>query len=82
MISDDAVGHSVADSGSENKSGTLFPGPGGRGESGNADRNYLVQASIESDEASNSYALTEPKMSSRSGLMERMAARAGFNVQG
>ncbi|KAK6133068.1 hypothetical protein DH2020_033107 [Rehmannia glutinosa] len=60
MINDDALVRSFADSGTENKSGHHFPGSEGH----NADQNSLTQASTGFDEASNSNALTDPKMSS------------------
>ncbi|PIN21066.1 hypothetical protein CDL12_06243 [Handroanthus impetiginosus] len=80
VISDDAAAPSFADSGNENKSGPIFSLPEGQGPSVNVDQNNLSPASISGDEASNSNALPEPKTGSRGGLVERLAARAGFNA--
>ncbi|KAK4420602.1 putative WRKY transcription factor 2 [Sesamum alatum] len=80
MIADDVVARAIADSSVENKSCPQFLGPEGHSASGNADRNDLRQASTVGDEASNSSSLTGPKVSARGGLMERIAARAGFNA--
>ncbi|PIN21067.1 hypothetical protein CDL12_06244 [Handroanthus impetiginosus] len=80
VISDDAAARPFADSGSENKSGSFFTLSEGQGPSVNADQNNAAQASIGHDEASNSNALQEPTTGSRGGLVERLAARAGFNA--
>ncbi|KAI3456732.1 hypothetical protein Pfo_013395 [Paulownia fortunei] len=80
MMSDDVAARSVVNSDSENRSGPPFPGPEEHGASGNADQKDQNQASVGGVEATNSNALAEPKLSSRGGLMERMAARAGFNA--
>ncbi|KAK4386851.1 putative WRKY transcription factor 2 [Sesamum angolense] len=80
MIADDVVARAIADSSVENKGQPPFLGPEGHSASGSADRNDLRQASTVGDEASNSNSLAGPKVSSRGGLMERIAARAGFNA--
>ncbi|XP_075494640.1 putative WRKY transcription factor 2 [Primulina tabacum] len=69
MISDNVKTSSVAVSVSENKSGHLF--------SGNSDNKDQAR-SVVGDEACNSNAARQ--MSSRGGLVERMAARAGIKV--
>ncbi|XP_011097673.1 probable WRKY transcription factor 2 isoform X2 [Sesamum indicum] len=80
MIADDVVARAIADSSVENEGRPPFLGPEGHSASGSADRNDLRQASTVGDEASNSNSLNGPKLSSRGGLMERIAARAGFNA--
>ncbi|XP_073150346.1 probable WRKY transcription factor 2 [Henckelia pumila] len=70
IISDNINISSVAASISENKSGHLF--------SGNPDNRDQARAVVVGDEASNSNAARQ--MSSRGGLVERMAARAGINI--
>ncbi|KAL0407063.1 UNVERIFIED_CONTAM: putative WRKY transcription factor 2 [Sesamum latifolium] len=80
MIADDVVARAIVDSSVENKGRPPLLGPEGHSASGSADRNDLRQANTVGDEASNSNSLTGPKVSSRGGLMERIAARAGFNA--
>ncbi|XP_075481696.1 putative WRKY transcription factor 2 [Primulina tabacum] len=70
MISDNIKISSVAASVCENKSGHLFLG--------NPDNRDQARAVVVGDEASNSNAVRQ--MSSRGGLVERMAARAGINI--
>lgn len=70
MISDKIKISPVAVSICENKSGHLF--------SGNPDNRDQARAVVVGHEASNSNAVRQ--MSSRGGLVERMAARAGINV--
>ncbi|EYU27515.1 hypothetical protein ABFS82_13G151100 [Erythranthe guttata] len=53
-----------------------FSGPPFRG----PEENVVTQASVGGDEASKSYGVGEPRSSSRGGLLERIAARAGFNA--
>ncbi|XP_011095658.1 probable WRKY transcription factor 2 [Sesamum indicum] len=74
MISDDVAARPTANSECENKSVPPFQGPEGH------DQKDQIQASVGGDEPSNSNAPVEPKLSSRAGLVERMAARAGFNA--
>ncbi|KAK4439625.1 putative WRKY transcription factor 2 [Sesamum alatum] len=71
MISDDVAARPIANSDCENKSVPPFNGPEGRDQ---------IQAIVGGDEPSNSNAPVEAKLSSRGGLVERMAARAGFNA--
>ncbi|XP_073280359.1 probable WRKY transcription factor 2 [Primulina huaijiensis] len=70
MISDNIKISSVDVSVCENKSGHLFLG--------NPDNRDQARAVVVGDEASNSNAVRQ--MSSRGGLVERMAARAGINI--
>ncbi|KAG8365211.1 hypothetical protein BUALT_Bualt18G0080800 [Buddleja alternifolia] len=65
------------DSTSENKSGLHFLSPQGNDTSGNDYQYDQTQARVEFEEVNYSNA---PKLSSGAGLMERMAARAGFNA--
>nr|UVI62155.1 WRKY transcription factor [Rehmannia glutinosa] len=75
MTSDNIAALSDVGFDSENRSGPSFTGPG------NADHKGPTQSSVGgSDKESNSNAPAEPKLSSRGNLVERMAARAGFNA--
>ncbi|KAG8386572.1 hypothetical protein BUALT_Bualt03G0162300 [Buddleja alternifolia] len=77
MINDGVAASSIADFG---QSEPLFAGPEKQGSSVNPEQNNHGRASVEGDETSNSNTMAEPKTSSRGGLMERIAARAGFNA--
>ncbi|KAL8469531.1 hypothetical protein ACS0TY_032396 [Phlomoides rotata] len=80
MINDDVSSQLVMDSGSGNASVPPFPRSEQQCVSGNADKEGQDEARFGRDEMSNSNAPSEPKLSSRGGLMERIAARAGFNA--
>ena len=64
-------------SSSENKYGSHFPAPGDQAVFRNTDEKIGERAG---DLVNKLSAFPEQKMSSRGGLVERMAARAGFNA--
>lgn len=66
------------ESDSGNRSGPSFPMPGYREDSDDKDR--AEEANLGDDGMNKSNALGETKLNSRGGLMERIAARAGFNA--
>lgn len=80
MIGDDTVMHTISDTGNKDKNDLIFPGAKEQGAPGNADQNNSTQAGIGGCNGNSSIMLTEPKMGSRGGLMDRIAARAGFNA--
>ncbi|KAH6786215.1 hypothetical protein C2S52_005767 [Perilla frutescens var. hirtella] len=81
MMSDDAAARPTLESDRGNRGVPLFPGNEQQGTSRNADDHKdQTAASFGDDETGNSNARGEPKLSSRGGLMERIAARAGFNA--
>lgn len=72
MTGDDVTAQPVVDSDAEIRNGTHFPGPEEHNASGiHGDQRGQTEVSLGSD---------EPRLSSKGGLMERIAARAGFNV--
>nr|USN24506.1 WRKY transcription factor [Panax notoginseng] len=79
MLGDDVSFRSISESMGDDKSGALFPG--------NEEHNMLVNADGKDREqtdaadcSTNPGPFSEQKMSSHGGLLERMAARAGFNA--
>ncbi|CAI9787833.1 unnamed protein product [Fraxinus pennsylvanica] len=80
MIGGEVMARSGAEYGNENRSGCLYTGPERQIESRNVDQKDEIQSSVVDIETIKSNVLLEQKMSSRGGLLERMAARAGFNA--
>lgn len=79
MLGDDVGSRSIPNPTIDNKSGFSFPGP----EDYTAPRNPDLKNGSEAltaDQAARFNGMSEPKMNSRGGLLERMAARAGFNA--
>ncbi|XP_057765347.1 probable WRKY transcription factor 2 isoform X2 [Salvia miltiorrhiza] len=75
MMNDDVGARLAVESDSGNRRG-----PEQQGTSRNGDQKDQSEASFGDDETNNCKAAGEPKLSSRGGLMERIAARAGFNA--
>lgn len=75
MMNDDVGARLAVESDSGNRSGSDQ-----QGTSGNGDQKDPTEANFGDDETNNCNAVGEPKLSSRGGLMERIAARAGFNA--
>ncbi|KAL2483795.1 putative WRKY transcription factor 2 [Forsythia ovata] len=80
MVGDEVMTRSGTESGNENRGGSFFPGPEMQIESRKFDQKDETQSSVVDDETIKSNVLSEQKTSSRGGLLERMAARAGFNA--
>lgn len=76
MMNDDISSQPAMNSGSGNTSVPPFPRPE---QTGNADKEGQEEARFGRNETSNSNGQSEQKLSSRGGLMERIAAR-GFNA--
>lgn len=80
VLGDDATSRSAAEPTSENQCGFSFPGPLDYRASTFSDQKDRSQASAPVDQTGNFNSLSEQRMSTRGGLVERMAARAGFNA--
>nr|USN24514.1 WRKY transcription factor [Panax notoginseng] len=80
MLGDDVSFRSISESMGDDKSGARFPCPEENNMSGSADETNRVRTSADDDHATNPGPFSEQTMSSRGGLLERMAARAGFNA--
>lgn len=80
MMNNDVSSQPVTESGSGNTSIPPFSRSEQEDINRNGDKEGHNEARFVHDETSNSNAVSEPKMSSRGGLMERIAARAGFNA--
>ncbi|KAI5674610.1 hypothetical protein M9H77_14974 [Catharanthus roseus] len=80
MLGDDVGSRSISDPIGEKIEGFSFPGPQEYMASTNADEKNGSQAGLGADEAAKFSGMYEQKMSSRGGLLERRAARAGFNA--
>lgn len=65
------------ESDSGNRSAPYFPMPDHQE---NADQKYKTEENFGDEEMNKSNGMGEAKLSSRGGLMERIAARAGFNA--
>ncbi|KAK3013351.1 hypothetical protein RJ639_008344 [Escallonia herrerae] len=76
ILGDDVASRSFSEPTGENNNGA-FAGPEEQMKSGKADEKNREQAG---DEATKPIALSDHKVSSRGGLLERIAARAGFNA--
>ncbi|XP_049412642.1 probable WRKY transcription factor 2 isoform X1 [Solanum stenotomum] len=77
LLGDD-VGSRSSFEGTNETSGNLTSGP--QEHVGNSDGNAGAQAAISEPQPVKLSALSDQKMSSRGGLLERIAARAGFNA--
>ncbi|XP_024966449.1 probable WRKY transcription factor 34 isoform X1 [Cynara cardunculus var. scolymus] len=81
MLGDDSGSRTVSEPppkpDNNNDSGFTFPGPDRQGGSENGDGN---QRGLTVDQATKKGEFGEQRMSSRAGLVERMAARAGHNA--
>ncbi|XP_022871426.1 probable WRKY transcription factor 2 isoform X1 [Olea europaea var. sylvestris] len=80
MIGDEVMAKSGTESHDENRNRSLFLGPGRQIESRNVDQKDVTQSNVVDDETIKSNVPSEQKMSSSGGLLERMAARSGFNA--
>ena len=80
LLCDDVSLRTVAEPTSENKAGFSFPGPVEHSASASSDQKDGSQGGAAVDQTSKFSSMSEQRMSSRRGLMERMAARAGFNA--
>lgn len=80
MLGDDVTFKSISESMDGTRSGARFPSPEENNMSGSADETDRARASAEDHHASDPGPFSDQKMSSRGGLLERMAARAGFNA--
>lgn len=79
MLGDDVGSRSISNPTIDNKSGFSFPGPEDYIAPRNPDHKNGSEA-VTTDQASRFSGMSEPKINSRGGLLERMAARAGFNA--
>ncbi|CAA2997525.1 probable WRKY transcription factor 2 isoform X1 [Olea europaea subsp. europaea] len=80
MIGDGVIGRSVAESSTENRDGSLRLEPDIQVPSRSTDQKNEIQNSLVSNIRSQLNPLSEQKLSSHGSLVERMAARAGFNA--
>ncbi|KAI8008882.1 putative WRKY transcription factor 2 [Camellia lanceoleosa] len=81
VLGDEISSRSISENPFENKNGVLFPGPEERIMSGRSDEKDGAQDCVADDQLTKSNSFSEQKMNSRGGgLLERMAARAGFNA--
>ncbi|KAL7186846.1 hypothetical protein ACSBR2_028542 [Camellia fascicularis] len=81
VLGDEISSRSISENPFENKNGVLFPGPEERIMSGRSDEKDGAQDCVADDQLTKSNLFSEQKMNSRGGgLLERMAARAGFNA--
>ncbi|KAL3503703.1 hypothetical protein ACH5RR_038152 [Cinchona calisaya] len=80
MLDEDVSLRSGAEPTNEDKAGFSFPGPVEHNASNSYDQNDGSQAGAAADEMGKFSAMSDQRMSSRGGLMERRAARAGFNA--
>uniref|UniRef100_A0A5B6YMV3 Putative WRKY transcription factor 2 n=1 Tax=Davidia involucrata TaxID=16924 RepID=A0A5B6YMV3_DAVIN len=80
MLGDDIGSRSIPEPPTENKNWAHFPGPEEQIMSGKADEKYVARADVAGDHSTKLSAFSEQKVRSRGGLLERMAARAGFNA--
>ncbi|XP_027127653.2 probable WRKY transcription factor 2 isoform X1 [Coffea eugenioides] len=80
LLGDDVSLRMVAEPTSENKAGFSFPGPVEHSASASSDQKDGSQGGAAVDQTGKFSSMSEQRMSSRGGLMERMAARAGFNA--
>ncbi|XP_057474616.1 probable WRKY transcription factor 2 [Actinidia eriantha] len=77
---DDISSRSIPEASAENKTGSLFAGHEEQIMSSKTDENDWARVDGAGNQFSKSNPFSEQKMSSRGGLLERMAARAGFNA--
>uniref|UniRef100_A0A5B6YN26 Putative WRKY transcription factor 2 n=1 Tax=Davidia involucrata TaxID=16924 RepID=A0A5B6YN26_DAVIN len=80
MLGDDIVSRSIPELPMENKIGSFFLASEEQIVSGKADGKDEAQTGVAGDHSPKFSAFSEQKVSSRGGLLERMAARAGFNA--
>ncbi|KAA8527138.1 hypothetical protein F0562_008633 [Nyssa sinensis] len=80
MLGDDSVSRSIPELHMENKNGSLFLDPEEQIMSGKADENDEARTGVAGDHSTKLNVFSEQKVSSRGGLVQRMAARAGFNA--
>ncbi|KAL6999008.1 WRKY Transcription Factor [Sarracenia purpurea var. burkii] len=80
VLGDEISSRSISELSVENKTGLLFPWPQEQIMAGRTDEKDGARASFTRAESTKSGAFSGQKMSSRGGLLERIAARAGFNA--
>ncbi|KAL3508296.1 hypothetical protein ACH5RR_027697 [Cinchona calisaya] len=80
MLGDDINSRSIGEPASENISGFSFPGPVEHSASASSDQKDASLAGATVDQTGKFSAISEQRMSSRGGLVERIAARTGFNA--
>ncbi|CAL0308453.1 unnamed protein product [Lupinus luteus] len=80
MLGEDNVTRSVSDPSGNGRTGFVFPGTHEQAETGKGDVNDSSQDGDSGDQLTDSSFTAYHKSNSRGALVERMAARAGFNA--
>ncbi|XP_052178880.1 probable WRKY transcription factor 2 [Diospyros lotus] len=80
LFGDEISSRSISEPPNEIKNGALYSKAQEQIMSGSSDEKHRELASVGGDQSTDSNAALDQKMNSRGGLLERMAARAGFNA--
>lgn len=80
MLGEDNVTRSLSDHSGSDRTGFLFPGTHEHAETGKENIKDRAQAGDSGGQLTDSRFLTDQKSNLRGGLVERIAARAGFNA--